>query len=186
VQDLDSLAEQLHPAVKFGRTGLLLKRDDAARELWAEVYPELSDGKPGLVGAVTSRAEAQVLRLSMLYALLECSNEIRLPHLVAALALWDYCEKSARWIFGDALGDPAADTILSELRRVGKAGLTRSQISALFGRHRTATEIELALCLLREKGLAHSESAGTDGRTAEVWFIGPECERSERSEKRGE
>ena len=185
-RDMDSLAELLRPAVAFGRVAGLLKRDDAARELWAEVYPELSDGKPGLVGAVTSRAEAQVLRLSMLYALLDCSDEIRLPHLVAALALWDYCEKSARWIFGDALGDPAADTILSELRRADNTGLTRSQISALFGRHRTATEIELALRLLREKGLAHPESAGTDGRTAEIWFIDPECERSERSEKRGE
>jgi hypothetical protein len=185
-RDLDSLAELLQPAVAFGRTAGLLKRDDAARELWAEVYPELSDGKPGLVGAVTSRAEAQVLRLSMLYALLERSGLIRLPHLVAALALWDYCEKSARWIFGDALGDPVADTILSGLRRAGETGLTRSQISALFGRHRTATEIELALRLLREKGPVHSGSAETDGRSAEVWFIDPECERSERSEKTGE
>jgi Protein of unknown function (DUF3987) len=185
-QDLDSLAELVRPALAFGRAASLLKRDDDARELWAKVYPELSDGQPGLVGAVTSRAEAQVLRLSMIYALLDCSDEIRLPHLVAALALWDYCEKSARWIFGDALGEPVADTILSELRRAGGTGLTRSQISALFGRHRTATEIDLALRLLREKGLAHSESAETEGRTAEVWFIGPECERSEISEKRGE
>ena len=105
---------------------------------------------------------------------------------MAALALWDYCEKSARWIFGDALGDPVADTILSELRRAGEAGLTRSQISALFGRHRTATDIEIALRLLRKKGLARSENAETGGRSAEVWFIDPECERSERSEKRGE
>jgi hypothetical protein len=185
-QDLDSLAELLRPAVAFGGAARLLQRDDAARQLWAEVYPDLSDGKPGLVGAVTSRAEAQALRLSMLCALLDCSDEIRLPHLVAALALWDYCEKSARWIFGDALGDPVADTILSELRQVDEPGLTRSQISGLFGRHRTATEIELALRLLREKGLAHSESAETDGRAAEVWFIGSECEKSEISEKRVE
>jgi hypothetical protein len=120
----------------------------------------------------------------MLYALLECSDLIRWPHLVAALALWEYCEKSARWIFGDALGDPAADTILGELRRADQTGLTRSQISALFGHHRTTTEIELALRFLREKGLARSESAETDGRAAEVWLIGPECERSELSEKR--
>jgi len=185
-RDLDSLADLLRPAVAFGRTVGLIKRDDAARELWGRVYPDLSEGQPGLVGAVTSRAEAQVLRLSMLYALLERSGEIRLPHLVAALALWDYCEKSARWIFGDALGDAVADAILRELRRLGEKGLTRSQISGLFGRHRTATEIELALALLLEKGLAHSESAGTDGRTAEVWFVGSQCEISERSEKRVE
>ncbi|MGA7560970.1 MAG: DUF3987 domain-containing protein [Terriglobales bacterium] len=183
-RDLDSLAGLLRPAVAFGRAAGLVKRDDAARELWAEVYPDLSDGQPGLFGAVTSRAEAQVLRLSMLYALLECSDLIRLPHLVAALTLWDYCEQSARWIFGDALGDPVADAILSELRQAGEAGLTRSQISALFGRHRTATDIEIALQLLRKKGLARSETAETGGRAAEIWFIDSECEKSEISEKR--
>jgi hypothetical protein len=28
-------------------------------------------------------------------------------HLEAALALWEYCEQSARWIFGTATGDSA-------------------------------------------------------------------------------
>ena len=41
-----------------------LKLDDAARKLWAQVYPTLSEGKPGLLGAITARAEAQVLRIS--------------------------------------------------------------------------------------------------------------------------
>ena len=49
--------------VEFGREKHLLKRDKDAHKLWAQVYPELSDGKAGF-GAVTSRAEAQVLRLS--------------------------------------------------------------------------------------------------------------------------
>jgi hypothetical protein len=180
-RELDALAVSLRPAVEFGRVARLLRRDDAARKLWAKVYPELSDGQPGLLGAVTSRAEAQVLRLSMLYALLDCSDEIRVPHLEAARAVWDYCEKSARWIFGDALGDPVADTILSGLRGSRDKGLTRSQISGLFERHRAAAEIEAALCLLQEKGLAHSESSETAGRSAEVWFIGLDCERSEGS-----
>lgn len=73
---LDDLAEQLRPAIAFGHTTRLLQRDKDAKQLWAKVYPELSDGGTGMVGAVTSRAEAQVLRLSMLYALLERSSEI--------------------------------------------------------------------------------------------------------------
>ena len=47
------------------------ERTEAARQLWAEIYPELSEGKSGLVGALTARSEAQVLRLSCIYALLE-------------------------------------------------------------------------------------------------------------------
>lgn len=70
---------------------IALMRDDAARGLWAAVYPSLSDGLPGLLGAATSRAEAQVLRLSAIYAVLDCSETIRVDHLQAALAVWDYC-----------------------------------------------------------------------------------------------
>lgn len=183
-QELNALADLVRPAVRFGRAAELITRDDAARELWATVYPELSDGQPGLLGAVTSRAEAQVLRLSLIYALLDCSQEIRVRHLAAALAVWDFCEQSARWIFGDALGDPVADAILSELRRSLETGRTRTEISALFGRHRRATEIEAALRFLRDKGLARSESAETDGRAVERWFLDSGCEKSELSEKR--
>jgi hypothetical protein len=50
-----------------------LVRDDAARALWHDCYPALSQIRPGLHGAATSRAEAQVLRLSARYALLDCT-----------------------------------------------------------------------------------------------------------------
>ena len=37
--------------------------------------------------------------------------------MAAALALWAYCEASARFVFGEALGDPVADVILGLLKR---------------------------------------------------------------------
>lgn len=104
------------------------------------------------------------------YALLDCSREIRVPHLAAAIAVWHYCYRSAELIFGDALGDPVADIVLTELRKSGNAGLTRSQISKLFGRHRYAAEINRALNTLVGKGLAVREVRETEGRSAEVWF----------------
>jgi len=36
-----------------------------------------------------SRAEAQVLRLSAIYAVLDSTSIVGLPHLQAALAVWD-------------------------------------------------------------------------------------------------
>jgi hypothetical protein len=168
--ELDALAEVLKPAIAFGRTAKLLQRDKESKQLWAKVYPSLSEGGTGMLGAVTSRAEAQVLRLSMLYALLDCSIEIRVPHLAAAIAVWDYCYRSAELIFGDALGDPVADIIMVELRKTGDAGLTRSQISRLFGRHRDAADIGRALNALTRRSLAIREDRETDGRNAEVWF----------------
>jgi len=70
---------------------ILFRRDAAARELWHDRYPVLSQLRPGLRGAATSRAEAQVLRLSAIYAALDSTSLIGLPHLQAALAVWDYC-----------------------------------------------------------------------------------------------
>jgi hypothetical protein len=41
---------------------------------------------------MVARAPAQVLRLSMMYALLDMSTTIRKEHLEAALEIWRYCE----------------------------------------------------------------------------------------------
>ena len=54
-------------------------------------------------------------------------------HLRAALACWAYAERSARFIFGDTLGDPVADEILRALRQQ-PAGMTRNEIRDLFDR----------------------------------------------------
>jgi hypothetical protein len=172
--ELKALAEELRPATDFGRGAGLIKRDEAARRLWGKVYQELTEGESGLLGAVTSRADPQVLRLSMLYALLDLSHEVQVPHLAAALAVWQYCAESAKWIFGDALGDPVADSVLTELRRAGPVGLTRTQINAVLGRNRTAAEISSSLELLQEKGRAHYKSVETGGRRAELWVAGHE------------
>ena len=145
-----------------------LRRDEGAQEIWRKVYPTLSEGEPGLFGAVTSRAEAQVMRLACLYALLDRSSLIRAAHLLAALAVWEYSEASARFIFGDTLGDPIADEILKALR-MNLQGLTRTQISELFGRNKNKDQIGRALATLLEHGRVHIETEETRGRWAERW-----------------
>ena len=60
------------------------------------------------------------MRLALIYALLDQAEAIDVVHLEAGLAVWQYCEASARYIFGDLLGDPAADLILQTLRRDAK------------------------------------------------------------------
>jgi hypothetical protein len=145
-----------------------LRRDDDARAEWCRVYRDLSEGKPGLLGAVTSRAEAQVMRLACLYALLDMSDIVRPEHLRAALAVWKYCEASARFIFGNAMGDPVADELLALLRK-SPVGLTRTEISSALGRNRVASDITRALTLLAEHGLAISKAEPTNGRDAERW-----------------
>jgi hypothetical protein len=166
--DLD---RRLREALAFARTLTQpVVRDDDARAIWAEVYPSLSEGRPGLVGALTSRAEAQVLRLSVIYAVMDKSLVVRPEHLLAALAFWDYAEESARYIFGNASGNPVADRILSALKDAGSAGKTLTEISGLFSRHTKATQIHAALEELKSAGLAGHKTVETDGRPSVVYY----------------
>jgi len=166
---MSSLVARVAEAVGFSRTVGEMRRDEEAKELWKEVYPELSEGKPGLLGAVTGRAEAQVMRLACLYALLDLSDIIRLEHLCAALTLWDYCEQSARYIFGESLGDPLAD----EIKRVlddTPDGMTRTELSNHFKRHKTAEQLALALDILIARGMVFKKEEQTAGRTTIRYF----------------
>ena len=174
------LDAELAEAVRFAGSVSEMRRDTAADKLWEEVYPQLSEGRPGLLGAVTARGEAHVMRLAMLYALLDRSVAIQPRHLLAALAAWDYSERSARFIFGDALGDSTADEILRALR-ASASGLTRDQIRDYFARHRSSPEISRALGVLAEYGLAVSKQEETGGRPAERWFDSSRA-RAERAE----
>ena len=160
----------LREAITFAKTVGEVRRDDSARALWCEVYEALSDGKPGLLGAVISRAEAQVMRLALIYALLDQSSDIRVEHLQAALALWQYCEDSAAYIFGDAVGDPVAEGIWSALMDHSE-GLSRTAIWNLFNRNKSKDEIDRALSTLALQGLARGEKRNDNGgRPEERWY----------------
>jgi hypothetical protein len=165
----EQLGSDLKDAISFASGAGELRRDSAASDLWHEVYAGLSDGQPGLAGAMLSRAEAQVLRLSCVYALLDKSHVVRVEHLRAALALWAYAEQSTRYLFGNALGNPTADLILDRLR-VTAAGLSRTEIRDLLSRHAPTGSIAAALDLLQELGLARSQRVETAGRPSEKWF----------------
>jgi len=168
--DMNPYIIRLREAVNFAKTAGEVRRDGGdARAVWHEVYPDLSEGKPGLLGAATARAEAQVMRLALLYALLDLSSVIRKEHLIAGLALWEYCEASAGFVFGESLGDPVADAIKSALDS-NPDGMTRTEIVNLFGRHKNAGQISRALNTLMGNGSAYCFSEETRGRPTERWF----------------
>lgn len=163
------LAAGLRPVIEWASVPRRLARDVDASAIWHKVYAELSEGRPGMLGGATNRAEAQVLRLSVTYAALDMSPCIRAEHKAAALAVWRYCDASARWVFGDATGDPSADTILAALRRGGP--ISRTAISELFGKNVSSSRISGALGILLAAGLAKAERTTGEhgGRPAEMW-----------------
>ena len=68
-----------------------------------------------------------------------------------------YSAASARWIFGDALGDPTADELWSAAKE-RPAGLTRTEVSELFSRNKKRREIERALSVLEDAGRLRRET----------------------------
>jgi hypothetical protein len=179
---LGPLYPRLRAALDFAQQPRGLRRDDAARALWAQEYERLSDGQPGVVGKLTARAEAQVVRLALVHALLDRSESVGAAHLRAALALWEYAETSVRFIFGDALGDPIADTILGALRNAPE-GLARTDLYALFSNNLKAHKLALALASLVKHHLARCETITTPGRSSERWHAVRIVTRKERNEE---
>ena len=167
--DVAPLVDRIRSALEFGSRHVEIRWGQSAKAAWSEVYGPLSEGKPGLFGAVVGRAEAQVVRLAALYAVLDESATIEHEHLLAGLALWQCAEESARQIFGSATGNPLADQILNGLKAVGRVGMTRTEISHALGRNKSADRISEALALLLDVGLARRDSDATGGRTAERW-----------------
>lgn len=170
--EFDGLAKVLSLRLDDARKIRQLAHSSEARDLGREMYPRLTDDKPGMYGAVTSRAEAQVLRMSIIYALLDGSATITTAHLRAALDVWQYCEASARFIFGDKVDNQYAEAIRIALAHAGENGMTRKELSGVFSNHLPRPQMEDALNELGRLGLAHVVEETTAGRPASRWFSG--------------
>jgi hypothetical protein len=168
VHELEAAIVQLRHAAVWAtaRPAILFRRDQQAAGMWSKYYAQYSYHRPSLHGAATSRAEAQILRLSALYAALDSSELICLPHLDAAMAVWEYCYESATRLFGLSTGDAIADRI-REAVDASPNGLTKTQISRLFKGH--LDRIDNALDRLATLGALGHYSQPTAGRHITRW-----------------
>jgi hypothetical protein len=168
---VQELARRTQEALVKARQILRVTMTEAADDAWARGYETLSADRPGLLGAILGRGEAQTIRLALAYALIDGSGQIDVEHLDAALAVWRYCEASAGQIFGGIIGDRVEAVLLSALRRAGPNGMTRTQIRDLLGRHHQKGEIDRALAMLHLAGTAaRVPSEANGGRPAELWM----------------
>jgi hypothetical protein len=151
--DFVPIIQQLHNAVEFARSTNEMKMDKYAIELWRDNYEHLvGEGKrTGLLAEVTARATGHVVRMAMIYSLLDLSNVITPIHLDAALECWRYAEDSAKYVFGNTASDPIAEQIFKALKS-NENGLTQNQLRDLFSRNISSSRIKVALSLLLESG----------------------------------
>lgn len=168
-ENFEILAHELRKLIDAARKITRLTRNEEARKLWHEVYPKLTADRPGNFGAITSRAEAHTLRLSMIYALLDGKSQIELCHLKAALECWRYCQDSALYIWGNFTQGRLAEKIRVALIGAGNNGLTRSQLNHALGGRITAEEIDHELNKMCEGGKVVTETKATRGRPVTIY-----------------
>ncbi len=175
----ESLAKALCSALKSKEPRVF---DRAAEARWMRLYHPLTEDRPGVLGAVTSRAEAQVLRLALLYSLLDPqATTITVQHLKAAVAVWEFCDQSARYIFGQSETDPDANRIIDALQE--RREMTRTEISQLFQRHLSSRRIKDILQRLQACGTVTARVEGntkSGGQKKTIWSL---CEFREFREK---
>ncbi len=168
-KDIDWTAEQstLRDAYDNSKRLKRMLFDRNARLMWKRFYDELLD-REGVLGAITARGEAQVVRLALIYALLDKAECINTQHLKAALAVWKYCDESVRYIFGNNLTDRQTKilTWLLEQKQLGKPPQNKRAITrgALAGRGNVA---ELAADLVALTAGKYIDTIG--GEDGEVY-----------------
>ncbi len=167
--DISPIVTRLRNAIEAATSIDRVDWSPEARPLWKAVYPDLSHGKPGLVGAMVNRAEAQVVRLALLYAILDGRNLIGRQHLEAGLAVSQYAQDSVRRIFGDRTGDPLADRILELLRPTGS--MTRDDLRNATGRNYPAQRLDDAVQNLLGMGFLTVTTHETGGRPATIYAL---------------
>jgi hypothetical protein len=163
------LDRRLHATLNTARHTGQIRLSPAARHAWADVYQQLAQHQPGIAGAIAARAEAHTIRLALLYALLDNNRQIQPVHLNAALALWDYAQRSAVWALERSTGDALAHQIYAALTHALPDGLTRTQLRDLLHRNPTTTQLDQALAALANDGKITSQRVLTAGRPAELW-----------------
>jgi hypothetical protein len=164
----DRGARLIADALKAARNRVApMQRTADATELWREKYPRLVASKPdGWFASATARAQAQVLRLSVAYAVLDSSAVINTDHLTGALAMWDYAEASARVLFAEVGYEARRDDAQKILTFIGAhTRVTRSELcDQLFQKHKKAHEVDALLGPLIDAGQVAQETVATGGR----------------------
>ncbi|MGH9318631.1 MAG: DUF3987 domain-containing protein, partial [Vicinamibacteria bacterium] len=167
--DLEPTVTKLIRAVSKARGIGLVERSPDAKAAWSEIYSTLTKDVPGMVGHMRARSAAQVLRFSVLYAVLDGSAVIETQHLAAALAVWDYAEASVARIFAGRTGDPLADRILEIVRAAPEKRISRTDLQNKLGRNYEAQRLDDAISILESMGLLRSYTTETPGRPATIY-----------------
>ena len=143
-----------------------IKFGDDAKQYWELLYPDLAKDRHGVVGIVKSRAEAQVKRLSMIYALTDGKMFIKFNHLEAANAFWQYCSQSADYIFKDRESNAIRGKIIALLK---KGPASKTDLYRAFKNNISQGQMESTLGALIDCGRLSCKKEKTGGKPKMIY-----------------
>jgi hypothetical protein len=161
---------RLHKAVAFAQQVGEVPRTPAFSQAWDDVYRVIEsqpDGGP-MFGNLSARATAHLIRLALVYALLDRSAQLEERHLHSALAVWEYSEATLAHVWGVTLGDRRLDRLAAAVAEAGSAGLPRTEVSRLFSNNLTKEDVAGLIARLVELGLATDQRQPTRGAPRQV------------------
>jgi len=163
---LKDLIQFLSKALGNARKCTRIELTPEANQFWNGLYYDIETRnarQSGMAASMVARAAPHILRFSLIYALLDNCQEIRVCHLKAAAALWRYAEGSARFIFGNATGNIVADIILKHLRSNPEGMTTVDLTENVFSKNLKPGQFEEATRLLVQADLIKSEKVKPEG-----------------------
>lgn len=137
-QLLTELGARLRTAVERAARHREVGLDDQARRLWQEeLYEELgcADDEEGAWTEFARRALPYCRRIAALYAVLDDRSHVNVGDLQAAAGLVRYSIGTAKYVLDRTSRNPRVDTLRRALEGAGQAGLSRAEVSGLFGRN---------------------------------------------------
>ncbi len=177
---LQRLADGLSGVLEFARSMGRMTRSDAAREHWAKHYAASAaelDAEVPLMEEVLARGVTHAQRLSILMALADKSRVIELRHVGAAIDVWKFSERSARWLFGRVRGTAQLERLVQAIAAAGGRA-RRSELSKKL--KRSGQQMDELAEHFRSAG-GRIEAQATTGRPVE-WWVWSAGERGEGGE----
>ena len=160
---------RLNNAIRFARGSNELGFTDDAKRMWHPIYETISKAKDDpILDAVSARAPAQIIRLALIYALLDESSCIDTQHIVAAVACWDYVQHSINFIF-ESDSHSSLESKIKEILTNSRVSTT--QISRSLGGHVPAKEYKAALKRMEGAGqIRQIEGKQSNGGKTPIFY----------------
>jgi hypothetical protein len=169
--DLEYFIQKIGEAVDFAKNQDVVPFDVEASNWWHHMYPILeSDLASESISNMAGRSSAHVRRIAVIFALLELCDEVRLDHLVAAIAVWEYALRTIEWLYPTgADGNSDVEAVMDYITAQG-GNETRTHINkVVFKKNASKEQLDHLKNKMLNMGLIEIEEQGFG--TPEKWFL---------------